>query len=140
MKKETAKTLESALINILEKTIAGVEKGVEFLSSEIPDVIYQLLLWHGIKNFIYFLVAILCIAITAFIGKKIYNTIKADDFKWGENNDPSRGAWYVFFLTCVSIVPIAFFFNLINIEWIKIWVAPKVWIIEYTATLVKQGV
>jgi hypothetical protein len=37
--------LQQALSAILNKTMSGVDAGISFLSSEIPDVIHQLLVW-----------------------------------------------------------------------------------------------
>jgi hypothetical protein len=34
-------------------------------------------------------------------------------------------------------VPIAAGFGAINLTWLQIWIAPKVWLIEYAAGLVK---
>ena len=37
--------LQQALVAILNKTVASVEAGANFLAAEIPDVIQQLLMW-----------------------------------------------------------------------------------------------
>lgn len=132
--------LENALVTLIEK----VTSGVDFLVSEIPDVVHQLLMWNMVESLIWFIgmwLGFVIIAVSASMNaKRIY-------LKWSgikkENGDNS--AWcdepgdffgtvipyvclFVWFLSCV---------RLCNFTWLKIWLAPKVWLIEYAAELVK---
>ncbi|KKN08860.1 hypothetical protein LCGC14_1052290, partial [marine sediment metagenome] len=44
--------LQTALAELISKTLSGVDAGKEFLTAEIPDVLSQLLMWYGVSNFI----------------------------------------------------------------------------------------
>ena len=46
---------------------------------------------------------------------------------------------YVYLITSVSVVyPLVIFFSIValDLEWLQIWIAPKLWLIEYAANLV----
>lgn len=60
MSEEKVNVLEKSLVTILDKALSGIDKGVDFLSAEIPDIIEQVLIWHGVKSF---LISILCFVI-----------------------------------------------------------------------------
>ena len=133
MAEENLKTLEQSLVDILTKTIDGVEKGTEFLMAEFPDVISQLMLWHGVKNFIFFIMSIFFL-LSPFIFYFIVNKIrKRCELEWDD-----EGPYYMCLVAgLVSVITIATGFFLINLTWLQIWLAPKVWLIEYAASLVK---
>jgi len=40
--------LDKKLIEILDKAMSGIDKGTNFVTTELPDVINQLLLWYGV--------------------------------------------------------------------------------------------
>lgn len=137
MKKETINALEQSLVQILDKTTSGIEKGVDFLSAEIPDVIYQLLLWHGIKSFIYFIAGIVLIIGIILFNKWQFSCIKKireeHNKKFEEKTkynkwDIAENPELLFnILQVLWFIPLAV---LMNIEWLQIWIAPKVWLIE----------
>lgn len=133
MKEETVSALEKSLVTILDKTIVGVEQGVAFLSSEIPDVVRQLLLWHGMKNLIFFLVGLVMIASSAYIIKYASMLRKKDEFDWDNEGYLLQQIFYY----GLSLLIFGLSFIGLNIEWIQVWIAPKVWLIEYAASLVK---
>ena len=133
MKEETAKTLEQALVDILEKTVSGIEKGADFLMAELPDVIYQLLLWHGVEGFILFIFGIAMFISPFILWRKVSNYKKSNELGWGSND------MFPLIITqaVVSILAWLFCWIPLNLTWLKIWLAPKVWLIEYAAELVK---
>lgn len=119
--------LKVALMEIVNSAIAAKD----FLLAEIPDVIYQLLLW----NFWYYLV--ICIAPTLvwasinsifFIFIVPYLVEKDIGDAWipicifGLGADAVLTGWMVYGW---------------NLQWLQIWIAPKIWLIEYAANLVK---
>ncbi len=147
--------LQKALGELLNKANDGIDAASGFLAAELPDVIYQLLMWHGVYNFILFVVSLLVLATIPFQIKKL--TLKVpvkiqkgepDNWYWrNENlNYPSLGFKCV--KTELSIaLKIATGFVIfiegaiclcnINIEWLQIYIAPKVWLLEYAASLTK---
>ena len=129
--------LQLAISDLLEKSIRAMEAGGEFLGEQIPDAVYQLLLWHGVKSGIYCVIGILLVVITVWINKKQFMFIKEkkeqDYQNWCEylNNSP---ALMLNLFQLFLLIPIICF---LNIEWLQIWLAPKVWLIEYGAKLIK---
>jgi len=129
-------TLEQALI----KSIDGIQKTgtelVEALYQQAPEVVEQLLMWHSIEALIQCIVSVLALALP-FIHYKVANHIY-QKFGVKEWNDES-GFWIqTIFSGAVFIVfSITIFFEYINIKWLKIWLAPKVYLLEYLADLVK---
>lgn len=120
--------LQNALTEILNKTINGIDSSVEFMEAQLPDVIEQLLMWYMVKSVAGNLGAILLIAISLFAAWK---TVK---FMGGKN-----ALDYVHLITPVSVVcPFVIFFSIValDLEWLQIWIAPKLWLIEYAANLV----
>ena len=119
--------LQQALSDLINKSLSGIDQTTDFLSAEIPDVITQLLLWHGIYNFILFIIGILLLLCIVYSNYKQVKWIKKEDI----DIDPEivvPNIFQIFF-----IFPLAYFLNL---QWLKIWIAPKVWLIDYAKSLV----
>ena len=122
-------SLQAAIAELINKTISGVDASVVFLEAELPDYIYQLLLWYGVYKFIVFLVSAL-----AMFGLPVL-------FVWRLKiaSATTRDADEIW----AGVTGVATFFGLIfgsfgiNLTWLQIWIAPKVWLVEYAAGLVK---
>jgi len=124
--------LETALANLINKSVAGINSTKDFLSAEIPDVVQQLLMWHGIYSFILFLFSILYFSLTCVAVVTIYKKNK-DEISRFDGDE-------IFFVYMLSLgvffginIPVLF---TMNFQWLKIWITPKVWLIEYAANLV----
>jgi len=127
--------LQSALVLLIEKTLGGIDAASQLLISEMPDVIYQLLLWYGFKSAIMTLAAI--IAIPFYIKAEIKAFNVCNDSKGSDD-----AVWALFLgygcVGCVVRIPVLIFlFSSISLEWLQIWMAPKIWLLEYTANLAK---
>jgi len=131
--------LQKALAEIIQKTMTGLDATVTFLSAEIPDVIHQLLLWYAVK---YGLECLFGLALlVGWIVAIRWGFKKARAFEASLNMLASgEGKGYylfgvaAFFLTLMMLVAVPAF---INIQWLQILIAPKLWLIEYAAKLVK---
>lgn len=142
--------LQLALAAILAKVTSGAEAGVNFLSSEIPEVIQQLLLWKLLQASLLatvFTMLILAAAVLSIkycgLGEKID---PKDQCRVGSHiptlthdrdGDVHPGVVALGLGWCIA-VPILF---TTAIEYIgvalQIWVAPKIYLIEYAASLAK---
>lgn len=125
--------LQQALASILGKTMQGVEAGVSFLSTEIPDVIHQLLLFKLVWSAI--IAVILATTCFFLISKGWKVSKKANE----EVNSSNKGfPWFVYGAVCVLPSVIMFFVILGSLKnVIQIWLAPKIYLIEYAASLAK---
>lgn len=123
--------LQGAVVQILERAISGIDSSVEFMQAELPDVIEQLLLWYGVKGLIECLIGIVIfivmIKIDFYTIKKMKNSEGCDFMDI-----------FIVYGLIGSIFRAVYLFplGLVNIEWLQIWIAPKIWLMEYAAKLV----
>ncbi|MEA1971965.1 MAG: hypothetical protein U9N34_01510 [Candidatus Cloacimonadota bacterium] len=119
--------LNIQLAQILADVSATVGEAKTFVVAELPDVVQQLLIWYGVYYFIIFSLCVLTLASIVYIIFKY--TIPAQK-KWdGRSFPPALQALFA------GSLPVFITFNIINLQWLKIWIAPKIWLIEYAATL-----
>lgn len=124
--------LQQAIQQLIDKGLSGVDSSVDFIQQEIPDFVMQLLMWHGVYNFVLMSIGVLLIIVWIVVEIKLYNklmTMNLDDHDWIIG--------YGLLGTLGRLVPLGFISSTLNLEWLKIWVAPKVWLVEYAASLVK---
>jgi hypothetical protein len=131
--------LEQVLLDTIQKSSAvtgeiydGAKKvtgkAIDFAVEQIPDVIHQLLMWKFAHSLLYFFVFLI------LTGLLIYATYKIIII---ENNSKYDGAQiFALFSGAGSIG--CFFGVLGNLTWLKIWIAPKVYLLEYAAELVRR--
>lgn len=127
--------LQKSLAIILQKTTAAATAGVDFLSEQLPDVIRQLLLWNAVRSamffLLFFLVAMALIIISAkawrFSSSYIPKDFGDDTAGWSRFGGCLAGVFSVLF----------FVLAICNMEWMQIWLAPKLYLIEYTARILK---
>ena len=128
--------LQNALSGLLTKTMEGVETASTFLVAELPDVVYQLLLWYGVRSIVETVLAISCVLFYIKLEKKLYPFIKG---KCDKSYD-SDFAFYFGYLGMGSIpraILLAVAYKHMSLDWLQIWIAPKIWLLEYSATLIK---
>jgi hypothetical protein len=119
----------------LSKIVAGINKGtntaVDFLNEQTPELVQQLLMWEGISNLIKCVVGILLTFTTILVLiKLVFPVIEkhASDDKEG---------FYAGTFVLALIIQRLIFIELYNLTWLKIWLAPKVWLLEYVSKLIK---
>lgn len=121
MNEQAQKILE----DLLKKASNGIDSAVSFSQAQIPDVIQQLLMWNAVSSAG---IQILCvIAIIACIYLMI--------FAWNEGDDAEVAVAALFFSGVSSIACVVVIFN--YFDWLKILLTPKLYLIEYAASLVK---
>ena len=118
--------LQKALAEILNKSTKGVEASVGFLQRELPDVIQQLLIWHGVKSAIFFVISMLATVLMAWGTKRIWVWARAED----DGSEP-------LVVFPAFLVGVSFLFCVNQLDWLQIMVAPKLYLIEYAASLAK---
>lgn len=130
--------LQLALTQIIDKTMSGVDQSVDFLSEQIPDVLSQLLLWYGVSNMIYALVGITVLYACYRAVKRPTDTKETWLWEWDEYRESYRTTDYAPFLL-LFIFPLLFGFGLLSnvVDALQIFIAPKIWLLEYAASLAK---
>ena len=121
--------LQTALVQLLDKALVGVDAASEFLVEETPEVIQQLLVWYGVYN------ALLCLGGLA-LAYAIYKVTAIAHDKYKQSHDPDMGFFW-FIAVIVATLPAIIASLMVNLTWLKIWIAPKIWLLEYASSLVK---
>lgn len=124
-------TLQASLVNIINQATTGVQAGMNFLSEQMPDVIHQLLVWKLTQNLFWFVIlSIFTILLFTFC----YKMIKAGQKKKDYNADGYYFAGFMIGIVgCGTLIA-----SLVSInEALLIWLAPKIYLIEYAAKLIK---
>jgi len=129
--------LQSALALLIEKTLGGIDAASQLLMSEMPDVLYQLLLWYGVKSALMTLTAIIAIPLYIRAEIKVFNACNSKDIEGSDNGVFLIGGYGM--LGCLVRIPIIafliFLLSSLSLEWLQIWIAPKIWLLEYAASL-----
>ena len=133
----------------LLKTIDGIDKGIEntvgFLSAEIPLYVQELLLWYGVKSFIVSLLCVIIIGVVTYFMIKYSGRGEVDTQYHGGyiyketlthncsgNLDGQAMITIPVYLCVITIISLG-----VSLDWLQIWIAPRVWLLEYASTLVK---
>lgn len=131
--------LQLAVSTLIQTSLNAIDKGTAFLSNQIPEVIQQLLLWKAIASFIEFSSGIFIIggifAWLIYQYKYWKTTVKTT---WGEEKVrlfSETGAFSL--LNIFLIFPLLYGSSCINLIWLQIWIAPKLYLIEYAKDFLK---
>ncbi len=116
---------QKILLDLLKKAANGIDSAVAFSQQQIPDVVNQLLLWNAVSSA---MIQALCLII---IITCVILCIQA----WRKMEDVDGMMIVTMFCFIISAILTLVFFN--YFDWLKIWLAPKLYLIEYAASLVK---
>lgn len=136
--------LQKAVSDMLSSAIDGIGNAADFLSAEIPLYVQELLLWKAVFSFMGFMLGVMGLVLLGILTRRF--------LKWGlqEIQVDSYGGkktvttFYqkdglatlgIVGLAIFSIFSIIFFFA--NFDWLQIWLAPRVYLVEYAASLAK---
>lgn len=127
--------LQKVLADIITRVTSGADAAIQFGKEQIPEVLKQLLIWNFTFSFL-----IWFSATAVIVGYIIWMLTK---FRWWFKNQRSTtteldaavititGIWGF-----ISFIMIFVFWC--NLDWLKIWVAPKLYLLEYAASLIKS--
>ena len=118
--------LQKALGELLDKSL----NAVDFMVSELPEVVQQFLIWKMWESLIWFIFGIFILSAIIIVNKKTWPKV------WKLTCEHEAPV----FLANVFLSVFAFLFALIecfNITWLQILIAPTVYLIEYATSLSK---
>ena len=131
--------LQLAVSTLIQTSLNAIDKGTTFLSNQIPEVIQQLLLWKAIASFIEFSSGIFIIggifAWLIYQYKYWTTTIKTEWAQTMQRISLENGPLVLLNLFCV--IPLLYGSSCINLIWLQIWIAPKLYLIEYAKDFLK---
>ncbi|EIV4661718.1 hypothetical protein L8196_000416 [Salmonella enterica] len=141
------------LVELLQKASNGIDAAVSFSQAQIPDVVHQLLLWNMVDSLIKTLIAILTIPLVFWFMKKQCQRVEIgkigdEGYSWERGNPKyrttmvwdSKGEINFLILPLAGVLIMCGLFiisTVTNMVWLKIWLAPKLYLIEYAASLIK---
>jgi len=132
MTEELAQKANEALIEIINGAIATKE----FVIEQAPDVVEQLLMWHMTMSLVWFsLGALLAASMIWFIAALIRACREnAEEGVIFALMDGTEGG---ILAAPIILTPISIVVAFANLSWLQILIAPKLYLIEYAANLVK---
>jgi hypothetical protein len=117
--------LQVAITQVLSK----ISQGIDFGSSQMPDIIHQLLVWNVINSIIQQLSCVITLVGMWFLVPYLFK--RCEQYEW-------EGLPQVFIVITTSILTLIAVISFWGcFDWLQIWIAPKVWLIEYARHLVK---
>jgi hypothetical protein len=123
-------TLQQSLAMVIDKATAGVEAGVDFLSAQLPDVIHQLLMWKAVESFLMFSLSLALFVVIGIMWRYVYKFEKKNADRISVSGS---GIFFGGLMTCaLGAVALCSF----SITWLQIWIAPKIYLIEYASKLI----
>lgn len=142
---------QEALNRMITMAVDGMEGAVSFAQAELPDVIEQLLVWKLLESLITAVlpvIAALTFTLAFFtVTSKVKRAQVCEDNDgrapyqvnyWWSRYEPSGVGYVATFGTGIGAM-LSIFASLItmNLTWLQILVAPKLYLLEYAANLVK---
>ena len=130
--------LNEALADLIVKTTSAAEKTTDFLLAEVPDVTHQLLLYKMVENSVSLLFIVAFYVAAYKVCKKPVSLFNKEIDKDILDQDASIMFAVPMGLLIVAATSIIFLFVAYNkvAAILKIWLAPKIYLIEYAANLV----
>lgn len=121
------------IINSIEKTGHVLDKAVDFVVEEAPKVVEEFLMWKFIESFLGFCLSIGLTICTLIGGFFIYrNRYDVKEGLAGTNLSASIIATVI--LVMLAMVS---FNKTMNLDWLKIKMAPRIYLIEYASSVYK---
>ena len=142
--------LEIALAEAVTKTVDSIDTAAGFLAAQAPEVISQLLIWHGIKSALICVLGIVILYALQHVARRYSGQgAKIDpDSELHKNNHRHtlthdnngelcpRIIGTVFAGSLGIVIGIDLTIN--NLGWLQILVAEKIWLLEYAANIIKK--
>ena len=131
--------LQLAVSTLIQTSLNAIDKGTAFLSNQIPEVIQQLLLWKAVASFIEFSSGIFIIGgIFAWLIYQYKYWTTTVTTTWGTKKIRLYAEAGPFsLLNIFLIIRLLYGSSRINLIWLQIWIAPKLYLIEYAKDFLK---
>jgi hypothetical protein len=116
--------------NVAEITKEGVMKAVEVVQEQCPMLVEELLRWEFAISLINCLCGVGVLCGYHLYRKPWWKEVKEDSF-----NDPD--VFTPFFIASFVHNIFGFLLVALNLTWLKIWIAPRLFLLEYISDLIK---
>lgn len=142
------------LVDLLQKASDGIDAAVTFSQAQIPDVIHQLLVWNFTKSLALTLLMVLTIPFVvkfamAMLRRQQDGVFDNEGYSWDRGNpkfkptliwqkDGDLSPLTIIFGFAIGLYVAILLGVVADMTWLKIWLAPKLYLIEYAASLVNR--
>ena len=139
--------IENALVTVIQDAATTAKTATEFVLAELPEVAQQLLMWHAARSLLQLILGVaVFVGLVVFwrwfwvglgeqtgesYGSTRYKRTRSHD-EYGRAQDSTVGAIIVTIFLSVAALP-----AMLNLAWLKILIAPKLYLLEYAADLIK---
>lgn len=131
--------MAQAMTLLIEKVSAGIDAASTFLAAQIPDVLRQLLLYNFVINLLICLLGLGIVVSTPFVLKYVFSKTKESyPHRHLYHFDQLNYGWLIFLLGGIPLTTLGLILFFTHFDWIKIWLAPKIYLIQYGVELVRQ--
>lgn len=156
MEATTADRALALLERLINSALQSMDEATAFAEAELPSVIEQLLTWKLLESVAYNLLGVallLACCLPLLLVHRAARRARVIDesndnmrntpcyqrnFWWDRDGDSTENNVGFHLLSVLPIVlGVIFCAMAINLTWLQIWVAPKVYLLEYAADLVK---
>lgn len=141
------------LVELLQKANDGIDAAVSFSHAQIPDVVHQLLVWNFTKSLVLTVFVILTLPVVvvfarAMLKRQQDGIFDNEGYSWDKGNpkykptlvwqrDGDLSPLTMIFAGLIGIYAVISLGVIADMTWLKIWLAPKLYLIEYAASLIK---
>ncbi len=144
--------LQKVLADIIVKITSGADAVVEFSKQQIPEVLQQLLVWHFISNLLSLFIPLILLIICFTISYRFWKKVPVQESRDKDGRSPwiideyrdrdhvlHFKYWFIGYLLPVIIIIITIIVLVnMNLTWLKIILAPKLYLLEYAASLISS--
>jgi len=128
--------LQSAMVETITKATAVAGDAKDFIAKQLPDVIKQLLRWKFAESLFGCFFPILIFVSFLTVASKLW--IKME---WNAHGEPKDAANVIRLICAVAssigmVISLLAVFFCVNLTWLQIWLAPKVYLIEYAKSMI----
>lgn len=119
------------LSDLLQKASNGIDAAVSFSQAQLPDVIHQLLVWNFTVSLIFSVLGIVIFSGAQYVSWRVVKHLRQE---WaGDTFIEHPEVMFLLVGWVFTLVPLAW----VDLAWLKIWLAPKLYLIEYASHLLK---
>ncbi len=126
---------QDALSKVIDETVNMLKDGKDLVVKEAPKVIIEFIHWKIASNIIDLFLCVVCFIAASLFFKWLLSLVKKKDFQFEENPLPIFGFAVSAVVMLISFV--AFFHDLSELA--EIIFAPKIYVLEHIAQLIKHG-
>lgn len=127
------------LVELLQKASDGIDSAVSFSQAQIPEVVHQLLVWNAVSSALLQLLGIAMVA-GAFLALSHALRCRKRGDEWTRFMPGSSRASIAYDLCFPAFIvssALGVIIAICSFDWLKIWLAPKLYLLEYAASLIK---